>query len=63
MGQFYRLSGLFGDLWGLVRLARADLRPARADLRFGKALKVTKSCRIQGFEGFLWLFVGLMRKI
>ena len=48
------LSWLIGDLKGLIRLVRADLRTERADLRFGRALKVTKSRRIQGFLGFIW---------
>ena len=57
-GQIYSLSQLIWDLGRLTRLVRADLSPAGADLRFGRALKVTKSCRIQVSLGFIGLVAG-----
>ena len=61
-GQIYSLSQLIWDLGRLTRLVRADLSPAGADLRFGRALKVTKSCRIQelvgGQMGWIWGLIG-----
>ena len=42
----------------LTRLVRSDLSPVGADFRFGRALKVTKSCRIQGSLGCIGLVAG-----